>query len=273
MVPDWRNGAPLPCDGDAFVRQHCAPDHLAQPRPNTGSRKRKAYMPRNSGYEAAASSSHGQQQHSTKKRATVTKPTRPAPQKMATETFGMPLHPTAGAVAAPPSHTAAHSTGSHPSSPAAGSSKALSTSAVAAGAQRCGSGTSSAAAAPAVQAGGMAGESLATTRSRRVIKRREKFDPHMFELSGDLEEAEESRSDNSSETLSRRSCHRKSVSGMLPCLPIPHPPAHRSGGAQVPNYRHNLHVLSSVLYPKDAHGMCFARWLTVRVHSQMGDRW
>ena len=221
MVPDWRNGGPVPLDGEACPK----PEHSAQPRPTTGSRKRKAYMPRNSGYdEAAGSSSHEQQQLNCKKRATGTKAARAATRKP-TEACRLPGHTTAGPVAAPMIHSTAHSTDSHPSSLAAGSSKAHSMSPrPVAVPQRCGSGSSSAAAAPATaaaQAAGAAVESLATTRSRRVIKRREKFDPHMFELSGDLDEVEESRSDNSSETLSRRSCYRKSASGVLPCTHLP----------------------------------------------------
>lgn len=216
MAPDWRNAEP-PLDGaDALLRNHShASEQFAQPRPTTGSRKRKAYMPRNSGYDEAASNS-GEQLNS-KKRATGTKAVRPS-SKTAVE--AAPGQPTVSIAGAPLFQPPAQSTDYPPSSPVAGSSKARSRSGGAvADVQRCGSGSSSAAAAPTVatvQAGSVAVESLATTRSRRVIKRREKFDPHMFELSGDLDEAEESRSDNSSETLSRRSCYPKSESGMLP---------------------------------------------------------
>lgn len=268
MVPDWRNGAPLALDGEAFP----VPEHSAQPRPTTGSRKRKAYMPRNSGCdEAAGSSSQEQQQLNGKKRATGTKAARPTPRKP-TEACGPPAHTTAGPVAGPMIRTAAQSTDSHPSSPAAGSSKAHSMSprSVAVDAQRCGSGSSSAAAAPATtasQAVGVAVESLATTRSRRVIKRREKFDPHMFELSGDLDEAEESRSDNSSEMLSRRSCYRKIASGVLPCIHLP--PFLHCALSRLLTQPIALPVL---LHQDDASGMFMARQQKLAVYLQMGER-
>lgn len=219
MVPDWRsNVAPLFDGAEALLRQNSnTAEHCTQPyRPTAGSRKRKAYMPRNSGYDNSSDSQ--EQQLGNKKRAN--KAARPSPPQAATEAVAG--YSTVNGVGAPLLQLAANrSSDSPPSSPAAGSWKAHSTSPQAAATvvQRCGSGSSSAAAppAPAVPASGVAVESLATTRSRRVIKRREKFDPHMFELSGDLDDADETRSDNSSDTHPRR-CYRKGESGMMSSL-------------------------------------------------------
>lgn len=209
MVPTCYDGArSLDVTETLPIQTSYAPEQLSH-RPTTGSRKRKAYMPRNSGCDNVSSDSL--EQFNAKKRSAGSK----VPKYSTKNAAAGFMHTTAGAgVGGAPFRAAAQSTDSPPSSPAAASCKARSISPHAAEAQACGSGSSSAAAAPVTAPGQVPVESLAATRSRRVIKRREKFDPHMFELSGDLDEAEETRSDNSSETLSRRACYNKVEPGV-----------------------------------------------------------
>lgn len=179
------------------IMQLTANGSTAAPRNLLGSRKRKAYLPRNSGMDEVAPCAQA--------------PSLPASNRVAkrrnTKDHITILHGTSGPAPAP-------------RSPQAASSKAQSS-----GADH--GSTEHATTSDMVAA---ATESLAATRSRRNIKPREKFDPRTFDLSGDFEEAGDSRSCGSSDTLAQRTTSRR-----LPDAGVPRPHGLCLGLVSVPD--------------------------------------
>lgn len=153
-------------------------DSATTPRNLLGSRKRKAYMPRNSGVDEVA--------HAPCAAALSVPASSRGSKRRNTKDTGVPQIPIGSAPAAP-------------RSPQAASSKAQSSGADHGSTEHA---ATSDTVAPAM-------ESLAATRSRRNIKPREKFDPRTFDLSGDCEEAGDSRSCGSSDTLAQRAASRR----------------------------------------------------------------